>query len=125
MLPFWILLRGIQNGLVTAFSGGEYVMTHDDCVHQGRIQKIRAPLVLILYITHSQSLIGTTYSVPHTFSSSCSSSSANANPLPGPIVVSTGTCSFKFVFKMRPRICKRICPSVCPWVCRSVTRFFQ
>ena len=25
-VPFWILLRGIQNGLVTAFSGEEYVV---------------------------------------------------------------------------------------------------
>ena len=26
LLPLWILLRGIQNGLVTAFSGEEYVV---------------------------------------------------------------------------------------------------
>ena len=28
LLPFWILLRGIQNGLLTAFSGEEYFVCH-------------------------------------------------------------------------------------------------
>ena len=28
LLPFWILIRGIQNGLVRAFSGEDYVVVH-------------------------------------------------------------------------------------------------